>query len=328
MNVEISVIVPVYNVEKYLEKCIKSILCQTYKNFELILVDDASPDRCPSICDEYAKTDERITVIHRKKRGGLSAARNTGIDSAKGRWLSFVDSDDWIAKDMLEELHKGVLKHHAQVAICDFFRVYENGEETGESYGNFHGGVYSYQEVLYKFAGEENIWYTIAWGKLYDRRLFDTVRYPVNKLNEDIFVALELFKQCERICSIEKKMYYYVSRAGSIMQTYTVQSLDGVEGWYHIFQQFYREKKMDLLPGIEKLLFAKLTTVYGGLPKKDRKEARVKEMIDCSKEAVNILKKEKLMSKSSGIRTALFYHMPTVYFGVEKIYNVVKRIRK
>lgn len=328
MKVEISVIVPVYNVEKYLEKCISSILKQTYKNFELILVDDASPDRCPIICDEYAEKDERITVIHREMRGGLSAARNTGIDAARGNWLSFVDSDDWIAPDMLESLYEGILQHKAQIAVCDFFRVYENGEETGESFGRFRGGIFSYGDVTHKFVGEENIWYTVVFGKLYNRDLFGTVRFPINKLNEDVFVSLKLFKQCERIISIEKKLYYYVFREGSIMREYSVQALDGVEGCYKIFQEFYKERQLDLLSGIEKLLFARLTTVYGGLSKKNRKNPRVNEMIECSKETVDILKKERLMTISSRIRTTLFYCVPDFYFVVEYFYNIMKRIRR
>ena len=135
MSIVISVIVPVFNVEKYLEKCILSILAQTYKNFELILVDDASPDSCPEICDRYANIDQRIRVLHCKKNGGLSAARNIGIEAARGKWITFVDSDDWVSQEMLQYLYEGVKKNDAQIAVCDFFRVYENGEGTGESLG-------------------------------------------------------------------------------------------------------------------------------------------------------------------------------------------------
>lgn len=328
MSIVISVIVPVFNVEKYLEKCILSILAQTYKNFELILVDDASPDSCPEICDRYANIDQRIRVLHCKKNGGLSAARNIGIEAARGKWITFVDSDDWVSQEMLQYLYEGVKKNDAQIAVCDFFRVYENGESTGESFGNFEGGIFTYEDVVRKFAGDENIWYTIMFGKLFDSTLFKEIRFPQGKLNEDVFVTLKLFKQCRRVCSISRKLYYYVSRNTSIMHKYNVQSLDGVEAVYGIFKEFYRENRMELLPGVEKLLFARLTTVYKGLSKEDRKQTRVKEMIGCSKETAAILKRGGQMPFRSKVRTELFYRAPGVFFLVENFYSNRKRIDK
>lgn len=121
----ISVIVPVYNVEKYLSKCIDSILAQTYKNLEIILVDDGSPDNCPKICDEYAKKDNRIKVIH-KENGGLSAARNVALDIAKGEYIGFVDSDDFIAEDMYEVLYNLAEKYNAEISSVSFYKVIEN----------------------------------------------------------------------------------------------------------------------------------------------------------------------------------------------------------
>ena len=123
----ISVVVPVYKVEIYLDKCIQSVLNQTFRDFELILVDDGSPDRCGEICDQWAEKDHRIRVIH-KSNGGLSDARNAGISQAKGEWLSFVDSDDWIAEDMLETLYRLAIDHDAEISCSNFSRVVDDGK--------------------------------------------------------------------------------------------------------------------------------------------------------------------------------------------------------
>lgn len=127
MSIVISVIVPVFNVEKYLEKCILSILAQTYKNFELILVDDASPDSCPEICDRYANIDQRIRVLHCKKNGGLSAARNIGIEAARGKWITFVDSDDWVSQEMLQYLYEGVKRMTHKLRYATFSGLRKRG---------------------------------------------------------------------------------------------------------------------------------------------------------------------------------------------------------
>ena len=328
MTAEISVIVPVYNVEKYLDKCISSILRQTFDNFELLLVDDASEDRCPEICEYYAKMDKRVRVIHRKVNGGLSAARNTGIKASEGKWISFVDSDDWISDNMLKCLYESTVSSNAQIGICDFFRVYEDGKLTGESFGRFREGVFTYEDIVKKFAGDENIWYTVMFGKLFDRTLFENIRFPENKLNEDVFITLKLFRQCVRVRAVSDKLYYYVSRSDSIMHRYTVQALDGVEALYNIFNEFYTENRIELLPQIEKILFARLTVVYKGLDRRERKQPRVEDMIQYSKRCVKIIKKEHQITWLSRIRTNLFFYYPPAFFAVESLFNRIKGIRK
>lgn len=128
----ISIIVPVYKVENYLQKCIDSILAQTFRDFELILVDDGSPDRCPELCDAAAEKDSRIRVIH-QKNGGLSAARNAGLDAARGGWIAFVDSDDAIEPEMYEALHDSAVKENADVAVCNFQLLDETGKNLQTS---------------------------------------------------------------------------------------------------------------------------------------------------------------------------------------------------
>ena len=169
----ISIIVPVYKVEKYLKKCIDSILNQTYKNYELILVDDGSPDCCPIICDNYAEKNDRVIVIH-KQNGGLSDARNTGIAIAKGDFICFVDSDDYVSEDFCELLLNAVLKSNADMAICNYLVVDENGNSIQDK--NVHLPIQdeciSSQEFIKEYCGKYGWYYVVAWNKIYKRDLF------------------------------------------------------------------------------------------------------------------------------------------------------------
>ena len=158
----LSIIVPVYNVEKYIERCIKSILNQSFTNFELILVDDGSPDNCGKICDEYKKKDSRIKVIH-KKNGGLSDARNAGIERAKGEYIAFVDSDDFINKYMYEILYKNAKKWDADISICNFKMVCENDRiDEDISVICEDAKVYGRNEALNKLYSNENLQFIVA----------------------------------------------------------------------------------------------------------------------------------------------------------------------
>lgn len=230
----ISVIVPVYKVEKYLNKCIESIINQTYKNLEIILVDDGSPDNCPSICNEYAKKDDRIKVIH-KENGGLSDARNVGIDAATGSYISFVDSDDYIAPDFLEIMHSTMLRENADLVICNYCYIDDNENilESNNKNSPVKDEVLTQNQIYEKLNYSFGWWYYVtAWNKLYRRELFDTIRFPKGKLNEDDFIAHEIFFACKRIVTIEKMLYFYVQRQGSIMSsTVTVRNLDEIEGF-------------------------------------------------------------------------------------------------
>lgn len=210
----ISIIVPIYNVEKYLKKCIDSILNQTYENFELILVDDGSPDDCGKICDAYAQNDQRIKVIH-KKNGGLSDARNAGIEIAKGEYIGFIDSDDYISPDMYKELMRGCLDNQADIAMCGRYVVSEGYEVIKKEFVTDSPKKYSSETAI----GKLLLWDTCdsaAWDKLYRRSLFDEIRYPVGVMSEDYDVTCRLFAKANQIVHVGKALYYYVQRNGSI----------------------------------------------------------------------------------------------------------------
>ena len=210
----ISVIVPIYNVEKYLKKCIDSIINQTYKNLEIILVDDGSPDNCGKICDEYAKNDKRIKVIH-KKNGGLSDARNAGIDIAKGKYIGFVDSDDYIVSDMYEYLYNILIENSSDISICDYEYYYEKNNIIGKSNNVKINETVDKKEALRRLMG--NSIGNYAWNKLYKRDLFNDVRYPVGKKMEDCGTTYKLFYLSNKITIGNERKYYYLQRDDSIL---------------------------------------------------------------------------------------------------------------
>ena len=213
MNDLISVIVPVYKVEQYLKKCIDSILEQTYYNLEIILVDDGSPDNCGAICDEYAKKDSRIRVIH-KNNGGLSDARNAGLDIMTGEYVAFVDSDDWIEPTMYEKLltnmkhfqadisFGGVADDVVQIGAVKTIKVSDYGKEPF-----VEDKTETMKRVLQNGCS--------AWDKIYRADLFDNVRFPVGEFNEDEAIILHLLNKCQRSCFTGEVFYHYMHRKNS-----------------------------------------------------------------------------------------------------------------
>ncbi len=230
----ISVVVPVYNVEKYLERCILSIINQTYQNLEIILVDDGSTDNSGVICDEFAQKDPRIKVIH-KENGGLSDARNAGIKAASGDYIGFIDSDDYISHQMYEKLLVTLEENKADISICNYVYV---DEITGEEDKKMSSLSPIKTEVLTKHQGYEKLnayvdgysFYVTAWNKLYKKELFSDILFAKGKLHEDEFIVHKLFEKCEKIAVTEDILYFYVIRQGSIMNSKaTEKSLDIIE---------------------------------------------------------------------------------------------------
>ena len=217
----ISIIIPVYKVEKYLEKCIQSVINQTYENLQIILVDDGSPDNCGKICDEYAKKDHRIEVIH-KSNGGLSDARNKGLEIAKGEYIGFVDSDDYIEADMYEVLYNLLKQYNADVSICNFYTV----SQGKISIKNADNGINEYNriEILKEILLDKNI-QSYAWNKLYKKELFDEIKYPIGKKYEDIGTTFYLLEKCNKVVVTGKSEYYYINRQDSIVNNVTESTI-------------------------------------------------------------------------------------------------------
>lgn len=223
----ISVIVPIYKVEDCLDKCVQSIVEQTYSNLEIILVDDGSPDGCGAMCEAWAARDSRIKVIH-KENGGLSDARNAGMKIATGSLISFIDSDDWITTDFLEALLDAMESHKAQIAECAVDLVDESGNvlhhrETAKT------TCVDKIEGLHRMILEDGIYQTV-WNKLYRREVLEGIPFEKGKYHEDDFWTWQVFDRMERLAIVERPMYHYLQRSGSIMGAgYSRKRLDGLE---------------------------------------------------------------------------------------------------
>ncbi len=223
----ISVILPIYNVAAYLERCVESILSQTYGNLEIILVDDGSTDDCGKICDSYAKKDSRIVVIH-KKNGGLSDARNAGIEIAKGEYITFVDSDDYVDTDYVEYLYKLVCRYQTKMSICSHTVVYENGtilqKQTGEI------SCLNSEEVLERILYDEDIDLS-AWAKLYHKSLFEDIQFPVGRLFEDAATTYRFVHKSQKIAiGLESKLYYMIRNNSISNCSFSRKKLDLITG--------------------------------------------------------------------------------------------------
>lgn len=212
MNEKITVIIPVYNVEKYLDRCLESIVKQTYKNLEIILVDDGSPDNCPELCDLWQSKDSRIKVIH-KKNGGLSSARNAGLDFATGDFIAFVDSDDYISENMLETMLEAALKNNIKVACCGRVRV--SAQKKVEMFTLPKEQVLTGEEAIKQLLIGGSV-EEACWDKLYKKEVFDNRRFPVGEINEDIVQTIEILGDCEFIIHVGKPFYYYCENVNSI----------------------------------------------------------------------------------------------------------------
>ena len=227
MSPLISVIVPVYNVEQYIDRCVESIINQTYQNLEIILVDDGSTDNSGIKCDEWKKKDKRVVVVH-KKNGGLSDARNAGLEIANGEYIGFVDSDDYICLDMYRILSETMEKTQANIVECKRRRFTDSDTNLSANSCDFSIEVFDAEQALLELILERKLKQT-AWNKLYQRRSITTL-FEVGKINEDEYWTYQIFGKAKKIVSVDTELYYYYQRESSIMhEKYSVKRLDGVK---------------------------------------------------------------------------------------------------
>lgn len=244
----LSVIVPIYNVDQYVPKCIESIINQTYHNLEIILVDDGSTDRSGLICDRYADIDRRIHVIH-KKNGGLSDARNCGLDYASGEVIGFVDGDDWIHSQMYEIMINQLINNDASIVTCNF---QQNNMEQ------FMKPIACNTVKTRLMTGTEGIIdieipLVIACNKIYKCELFNNLQYPVGRLHEDEFVVHKIFHKCDRMVVVDKPLYFYSIREGSIVSKLTEKHIeDALSALMDRIEFAEKEKWNEVLPAVVK----------------------------------------------------------------------------
>lgn len=251
----ITVIVPCYKVEQYLPKCVDSILRQTYRNLEIILVDDGSPDRCGEICDTYAKKDSRVVVIH-KANGGLSDARNVAIDQARGDWITFIDSDDFVCEDYVEVLYKLVVEYDCDCSVCPL-NPFKEGEEPIVDHAFIH------QEKMLPQKAVEQMFYqekfdNNAHSKLFHKRLFESgIRFPKGMIFEDLAIMYKLLLMSNGVAYTNARLYNYLLRGDSIEGKYTpkkvddglavLRSMDDNISMFQGIEDAYRSRKFSFL---------------------------------------------------------------------------------
>lgn len=252
-NPNVSVIVPIYNVEKYLSRCIDSILVQTYQNYELILINDGSPDNCAQIIDKYAKENSKIVAIQQNNQG-LSAARNAGIDIAKGMYITFIDSDDYVYPEYLARLVSAIERNDADISICGNVRFSDTINPVIKN--NFDG-----EEIIIRIQACKFIYdtkrkkanYVIACGKLYKKELFSKLRYPVGKLHEDQFLTYKLMYSAEKVVEIGECLYgYYVNEFGIMNSPFNMKRYDDIEALEGAEQFFRGHNEQELIEKVRK----------------------------------------------------------------------------
>lgn len=251
----VSVIVPVYMGEQWLERCVSSIRNQTYKDIEIILVDDGSPDHSGDICDRLAKADARIKVIH-KENGGLSDARNAGIAASTGEYIMYVDEDDYIHPHMIEIMHKAAKNTGADIVVCDFLAIPDKMIDFPPVSGNPKQICFEGQDIM------NQLWYrnlqtVVAWNKIYKKRIYDHVHYIKGRIHDDESSIHYILDQCKKVIYIDKTLYYYVQRSGSITSS---------KNWKHIVDVYTTyEERLSFLQskGYNQMaLFTKLHILY------------------------------------------------------------------
>ncbi len=245
-DILVSIVIPVYNVEAFLPQCIDSVLAQTHKNIEIILVDDGSPDGCGGICDDYAARFENIRVVH-KENGGLSSARNAGIAIATGTYIGFVDSDDFISESMFRSLLEAAVTHNAQIVSCGRYLTDETGNIIGQAYTRPAPAHYATEDAMKEIltSGQLDV---AVWDKLFLTELFQGISFPVGQINEDAAIIFQLLEKADQIVHIGTPMYHYRCRSGSITKSgYKPNKLQALEHAQQI-QSFLAQEHPGLMP--------------------------------------------------------------------------------
>ena len=309
-----SVVVPVYNSEHTLTELytrLEKVFRETVQeSFELILVDDGSPDDCPALCDAAAEKDARVRVIH-QKNGGLSAARNAGLDAARGAWIGFVDSDDYIAPEMYEVLYKAVQSTGADLALCDYAEVDEAGTPCPQMHVSLSGGELTGQELLKRASG---LMVQLAWNKLYRRAIFTQLRYPEGKLNEDLFLIPEVCLQIQKAVVVPKALYYYVQRGGSIMSgNKTLRHFDAAEAAQRYWDCLVKNAAYDALANAAQYVMGCVSRIYRQLSPALRKAPRSREMLRMQFEVVNRTRRYCTVPGGLWLQSWLLWHFPQTY---------------
>ncbi len=254
---KISIVIPAYNVEKYIEHCLESVIHQTYKNLQIILVDDGATDKTSEICDRYAKIDNRIEVIH-KPNGGLADARNKGLERVNGEYIAFLDSDDYIYPTFYEELYDLLKKYEADIAECDFLRIDIDNKEKSEQLISEENAKRKIEEevtnniealkLLYGIKLEPYVKKVVVWNKLYKREIYEKIRFPLGKLHEDEYTTYKALFNANKIISTNRVLHGYMQTKNSIMRQEIKQKRidDTLDAYVQVVEFFKKQNLPEL----------------------------------------------------------------------------------
>lgn len=320
----ISIIVPVYNAENYIKKCIKSILNQTWREWELILIDNGSTDNSYEICQKYAQLDERIFVLHQHRNQGVSAARNLGKEKAKGEFITFIDADDWVKADFLEKLFYIQQKEQSDVTICSYEAVYDSDREESEVAASdeekakkiYRIKVYDIERYIEKYLLHGN---THCWGVLYYKDILEEVNFPKGiTIGEDLLFLIEVALKAKKIAITDYRGYqYYINEKGAMKKKFTPSYMDQILCWRMASEKIvslypYLKNKLDSIIVVSAMLVVGKLSELG---KEERKEYK-KEMDEC-RSIINEYGSQKevvkLLPRGYSLKTILFRYMPVIY---------------
>ena len=313
-NPEISVIVPVYKVERFLPACIDSILAQTFPDFELILVDDGSPDNCPAMCDAAAEKDNRVRVLH-KPNGGVSTARNAGLAAARGNWVGFVDSDDVIDKTYLEKLYCAGKQSGAEIVACNLLFMQEDGSPCRYQEQPLCTEILSQDEAIHRMRLTPLIQ---ATTRLHRRDILEGIHFPVEKHYEDAFTTPEIFERVSTVACVEEKLYYYRQQPTSILHgKVTLKNLEEVDANYGLLQCTLRHGKKDAAYLQYALMKRYFRNIKKQLPPELLQDARVKQAETLIVQAKTEIMQGGACTLRNRLETALCFAKPQLYFDLK-----------
>ena len=315
-NEVISIIVPVYNMEQYLERCVRSILCQTYEKLEIILVDDGSTDASPKMCDAFAERDERIKVVH-KNNGGLSDARNAGLLAASGAYIGYVDSDDWIEPDMYEKMYRACVENDAQVCICRYFSEYADRTLDGAS----GACVPLTREALLRIyigGHAQYVIYNSVWSKLFHRSLVEDMEFPKGRNSEDIVYTTKAFCRLERAVYLDECLYHYVlDREGSIMNVSRGERMfrDELPFWREHIALIKASVSEEMADFASYHFWRRLLFYYIDAHRQKNNEtaARLAAEVRADREEMDRIYASGIVSRGDRLRRKLFLFSPALY---------------
>ncbi|MCP3030053.1 glycosyltransferase family 2 protein [Halobacillus sp. A1] len=333
MGETVSVIVPIYKVEKYLHRCINSILQQTYQKIEVILIDDGSPDRCGKIADEFARKDTRVKTFH-KENGGLSDARNYGMKHVTGEFTMFVDSDDWLEPKAIDHMVHAILSFQADVVQSAFYYAHKTYMLFDQRYYTKNGDlILLNNENLMKELVKNETVKNFAWGKLYRTKLLKDIPFKKGVLFEDVFWAHQVMHRVNRFIILNEPLYYYLQRDDSIVANYTTRNLDIIKGLKERHAFIEKEYEPLIQESYKSLL--KTSLIHYNLlfmnRKEDKKGQHRKDIQKYIHDHFSQLNKATEKDKQLNLQLRLFYKNPylnLLYLGIHKVIRKFKLYSK